>query len=104
MIALIHKSRRRKLVALSNGRLISLEISWRSPVREEWPAGEVCDFIVKENAKGTADLAARLTSGMTVLLISGESAAELKWAREQLVAQFRECAWFVGLPEGAVTA
>lgn len=104
VIALIHKSRRRKIVALSNGRLISMEISWRSPVREEWPAGEVCDFIVKENAKGTADLTARLTSGMTVVLISGECVADLKWAREQLVAQFKECVWFVGLPEGAVTA
>lgn len=96
LLSLVHACLRRKLLLLANGRLVSLEFSLRTPLRQEWPANQVCDFVVTQSKPGRANLSLRRLDQALEIAVGDEPTAQLHWVREQLMREFAACPWFTG--------
>lgn len=75
-----HRFCRRKVLALQGDRLILIEVSLTSPVREEWPAKQIASLQAHDDGR----LSALLNNGQVVDLLTREKPADMRWICDEI--------------------
>jgi hypothetical protein len=76
---------RKKILAIQTDRLILVELSLTSPIRQQWPIKQVSDFHPHDDGR----LSMQLLDGQSIDLLTGENAADMRYIADQFNSVLR---------------
>jgi hypothetical protein len=77
---ILHRIRRRKILAIQGDKLILIEVSLTSPLRQEWPVKQIATVQAHDDGR----LSASLNNGQSVDLLTRENPADMRWICDQI--------------------